>query len=757
MRISSSLLCGLSLSALAAAPAMAQTSASAQPDQLGGAEELGTDPVEQTSDMPAPARQRQTGLEEIVVTAQKQAENLQDVPISVTALSGATLQKQQVNNVSDLSNSIPNVQINRFSNSPDSAVFTIRGVGVNDADPYVGTTVSVVVDGVVVGVNTAALLSLFDIDRVEVLRGPQGTLFGANTTGGVINVVTKQPTGEWGGDFQLVYGNYNQMEANGAFNFAITDNLSGKISLLHNQNDGFFRTYNGDRRIGSTNVTSVRGYLKFEQGNYDATAIGEYVRSRNDSQVGILQAEPGDLFYTPGETEDAFDYRRGLSTDQPNKNDRDTYSITLTQNLDSGIGEITAITNYREYENNLFSDDDATSRVLLQTRRDTKHHQFSQELRNLVQVSDAFRFIAGAYYFEQAYTLDQGGKLDGFSPGFGQPQTQDQETWSLSGFLQTYYDLTPDLTLHAGIRYSHENTEAVSTNANTLNPGGQATFDDPIIPGSFVLASGEESWNNVGYKIGLDYSIRPGLLLYGYYARGFKSGGFTGRIVVAEDIGPFDPEILKTIEVGMKGDFLDRLLRVNFAAFYNFYDDMQVVENFTDPNSGANVAAITNVGKAETGGFELEVSALPTEGLTLNGSVAYLYAEYKDYDSNAGGIPISYAGNRLSNSPKWTASASVNWEQPLAGGLLDTNVQYSYSASKFSNYTNLPSEEIGPVHLVNASISWGPDSGEWDFGVYARNLFDEEYFNQKLALPGIGTLASVGAPRHYGMKANFRF
>jgi len=703
------------------------------------------------------------GIADIVVTAQKQSENLQDVPISVTAMTGDMLSAQQVSNISDLSNSIPNVQINTFANSPDSAVFTIRGVGVNDADPYVGTTVSVVVDGVVVGVNTAALLSLFDIDRVEILRGPQGTLFGANTTGGVINVVTKQPTGEMGGDVELAYGNFNRIEANAALNFPITDTLSAKFSVLHNSGDGYFRNYADNRRIGERNITSLRGYLKYDSGDYDATLIGEYVRSRNGSQTGVFIAGPGELFYTPGETDNPFSFKRGLSYDQPDSNDRDTYSVTLTQNLATGFGDLTSITNYREYDNNLFSDDDATTRILLQTNRRIKHHQFSQELRDLIQIGDATRLIVGGYYFQQEYSLDQKTKLDGFLPGLGQPQTQDQKNWSISGFAQLYHELTPELTLQAGVRFSHEKTTATSTTANTMSPaGGLSSFDDPLIPGSLIVASGRKSWDKVGWKLGLDYAPTPDLLFYGYYARGFKSGGFTGRIAVAEDIGPYNPEQLDTFEVGLKADLLGRKLRLNLSAFFNKYSDMQVVQNITYP-SGANSASIANAGKAETKGFELELTAVPVDGLTLTGALAYLDAKYKEYDTRVldpatgGLVPISYAGNRLMNSPKWNASAGFNWQTALGNGKLTTTGQYSYTSSKFTSFTNMPVERVGPVSLVNASMSWGPEDAGWKIGVYGRNLLDKTYFNQKLNIAGTGTFASLGSPREYGVNFKYSF
>src|SRR5690606_10876068 len=205
------------------------------------------------------------------------------------------------------------------------------------------------------------LLSLFDIERVEILRGPQGTLFGANTTGGVVNVITKQPTGEFGGDAQIIYGNYNRLDLNAAVNVPITDSLSGKVSVLHNSHDGFFRNTADNRRLGSTDVTSLRGYLRYEAGgDYDATLIGEYTRSRNGSQAGVSFTDPSQVLFRPGfGTEDGEPvFRRGQNLNLPDQNDRNTYSITLTQNLASGIGDLVSITNYREYDHNLYSDDD---------------------------------------------------------------------------------------------------------------------------------------------------------------------------------------------------------------------------------------------------------------------------------------------------------------------------------------------------------------------------------------------------------------
>jgi len=706
-------------------------------------------------------------LEDIVVTAQKRAENIQSVPISVSAVTGDAIASQQITNILSLANSIPNVQINTFSNSPDSAVFTIRGIGVNDADPYVGTTVSVIVDGVVVGVNTGALLQLFDIDRVEILRGPQGTLFGANTTGGVINVVTKQPTGVLEGEAQVVAGNYGRLNANAALNFPITDNLAGKISVLHMGHDGFFRNTIDNSRLGGTNVTTLRGYLKYTLDNYDATLISEYVRSRNGSQTALNLADPTQALYVPGQTDQGLRFRRGQSRGQPDFNNRDSYSFTLTQDFDTSLGDVVSISNYREYRNELWSDDDAVEPVLLQSRRNTMHSQYSQELRTTIDVNDRTQLMVGGFYFHQKYLLTHFTNLDGFLVGLGQPQLQDQKNWSLSGFTQLYFKLTDQLRLQAGFRYSHEKTRARSVTANSLSPSPGVILSDfsdagNLIPGSLVDVSGRKSWDEVGYKLGLDYNLTDDMMLYGYYARGFKSGGFAGRIAVPEDIGPFDPEKVDTFEVGMKSDFLDGRLRANVAAFYNIYKDMQVTQNITYLD-GRNSSSIFNAGKSKTKGFEVELTALPLEGLTLSASVAYLDAKYKRYDTlkldpaTNTLVPASFAGNRLMNAPKFTGTASVSYTVPMGAGETNIFVQNAYTSPKYSYFDNLPQQRIGAVNLVNATLSWTPESDRWSIGLYGRNILDRRYPAQLTYLPGTFYLVAMGPPREYGVDFKYKW
>src|ERR1700676_3603570 len=355
--------------------------------------------VRALADVAADTSQEAPGaLETIVVTAQKQAENQQRVPIAVTAMTGATLANQEITDVRGLANMMPNVQINSFTNSPDSAVFTIRGVGVNDADPYVGTTVSVVVDGVPVGVNTSAFLSLFDIDHVEVLRGPQGTLFGANTTGGVVNVLTKQPTGEYGGQAQVVAGNYGRLDVNAALNFPISDSLAGQVSVLHSGYDGFFKNVVNGEPLGRQDITALRGYIKYTSGGYNATLITEYDRSRGGSQTSKNISDSSQALFVHGLTDvNQLGFVRGQSLDQPDQNNRDTYSVTLTQNFSTAVGDVVSISNYRKYDSDLYSDDAALPYPALETHRISNQYQYSEELRSTWQADERTRVTYGFF------------------------------------------------------------------------------------------------------------------------------------------------------------------------------------------------------------------------------------------------------------------------------------------------------------------------------------------------------------------------
>ncbi|KMS51084.1 TonB-denpendent receptor [Novosphingobium barchaimii LL02] len=723
--------------------------------------------------------EQQGGIQEIVVTAQKKSENIQDVPISITAIGGEALAATQGTSLQALQGQIPNVQIDNFANTPQSAVFTVRGIGVIEPDPYAGNTVSIVVDGVPQFFSMGALLDLYDVDRIEVLRGPQGTLFGANTTGGVINVVTGQPTGEFGGHVKAVYGNYNRFDVTGSIEAPLVkDVLSLKVAGIHTQREGWVTNVVDGSDMGSKNLDAVRAYLRFTPGsNFDATLQGEYVNARNGSPIVINGARPGEVLYTAPGTAGMYvspcatqgmcsapDKYYGANNSVPDESNMDTYSGTLTMNWrNTPLGDWTSITGYKHFKLREFTDQDGTPLFLNDTYRRTEGWQLSQELRTNLELTDTLNLLVGGFYLKNHYDHIQAYRLQFAAPGLLQTNLQDQDNYSVSGFAQAYWQATDRLKLQAGIRYSHERTISTPSLITSIGDpaGSNYSGEGNTVIGSFTVG-GRKSWNNVGWKLGADYEVADDALLYASWSRGFKSGGFTARVgVPADGDTPFNPENVDTFEGGIKADFLDRHLRVNLAAFYTNYRDMQVAQIYFDDTTNTQGNRILNAGKSEIKGFELETTAVPVEGMTLRGSLAYLDARYKQflYGDPLSGAILDLEGYRLQNAPKWNASFGANFVIPLGNGAdLVSDVSYTYTSSKY--YTAIldtSRSKIQPTHLVDATLTYKPDGAAWSLGLWATNLLDSRYLSTVFDSPGYAGLAGYAPPRQFGASASFNF
>ena len=720
------------------------------------------------------------GLEEVVVTAQKRAENLQDVPISVAAVSGDQVEKMQATSLKNLQGTVPNVQINNFPNTPNSAVFTIRGIGVIEPDPFAGNTVSIVQDGVPQYFNMGALLDLFDVESIEILRGPQGTLFGANTTGGVVNVKTRQPTGEWGGKLELTAGNWNRQDIKGAVDFPIVENvLAGKVAFMSHKRDGWVTNMVDGSDLDSRDVSVLRAYLKLTPENmpdFEATLAAEYAESRNGSPAVANGAAPGDLFYVPEGTvlpnarhpiyaDPCPGNPLTASCDAPSKyyagstvkdqNDMDTYRLTLTANwFNTAVGDVVSITGFKKFDLHNFTDNDGTPLPGIDTNRRTRGWQFSEELRTAFNVSERWGMQVGGFYMLTNYEHAADLTLDFALPGLSGSNPQEQDNWSGSLFVQNYFDISDRLRLQAGIRYTHEYTEMTAGDYGYLNANGPAQWGigDQIY--GFEVTD-DKTWNEVGGKLGLDYRLNDDVMLYGYYAHGFKSGGFVGRINAPGAIGPYDPESIDTFEAGMKGDFLDRRLRANLAAFYMIYEDMQLAQNYILPSGSPVGTTIYNVAESEIWGTELELEALLSENLSLKASAAYLSAEYEDFITSDG---ADLSGERLQNAPKWTASAGLNYEIPVGPGYAEASLLYRYTGEKYLQGLSNPAiVEIQDTSLLNANIRWTPNSERWSAEVWANNLLDERYIDSVTWNPGLFTQVFYQAPREYGITLRYKW
>ncbi|AMN45752.1 hypothetical protein ACG33_01250 [Steroidobacter denitrificans] len=696
-------------------------------------------------------------LEQIIVTAQKREENLQTVPFSVSAVSGESLARFQYQDLKNLNGLVPNVQFTQMSNVGLTLAPSIRGIGItNNPDPYTGTEVAVVIDGVVQGTRLLGLSDQFDIERIEVLRGPQGTLFGANTLGGVVNIVSRQPTGEFGAYGKLTVGNYDERNAAVAVNFPIVqDVLAGKVSLSQRQRDGFYTNLFDGSNLMWIDSSKARAYLLFTPNDdVRATLIVGRDRVRNGADVAANISSPDELFWRPGISRDV---NFNLYSDSPHINRADLNTYTLNLDWTTGIGQLTAIANYMDFNAFNIQDVDATAEFLMNAGRDLASRQYSAELRLASDLGNSVELTVGAFFMNLHYDVNTMSMVHAFSPDIITQQDVRSDEESAALFAQLYWNVTDKLRLGAGLRMTRIETDLRSLNSTHQNPNLHPFYyarniaESTLIDG--FVANGSETWTEPGGKLSVDYKIAPDVMVYGYYARGFKSGGFNGRITDPLDIGPFEPEYIDTFEVGVRSDWLDQRLRANIGVFYSKWDDMQVPQSVFRGNPPVASSTILNAASAKSQGVELELQALPIDHLHISTSIGYLDAKYEDF-KDAG---VDYSGRPTPYAPQWTASLTASYDFQLNAGTLTPSFQYTFNDERWAAFTQFPAERLDSYNLVNANISFTPVEGSWKVALWATNLTDEKYLSSSLTVPPLFSFASFGAPRQYGIDVTFDF
>jgi iron complex outermembrane receptor protein len=698
------------------------------------------------------------GLEEVLVTAQKKTENIQTVPFSVSAVTGQALARFQYKDLKDLNGTVPNVEFTQITNVSLNLAPSIRGIGsTNNPDPYTGTEVAVVIDGVVQGTRLLGLSDQFDVERIEVLRGPQGTLFGADTLGGVVNVVTRAPTGEFGAYGNFTIGNYNELNGAAALNFPIVPNiLSGKISFSHRERNGFYTNLLDGRNIMWTNSTKARAYLLFTP-NDDLKATFTYGkdRVRNGADVAANVSPPGEVFYRPGIATPDVRYR--LYSDSPYPNDADLRLYTLNVDWKSPLGKMTAITNYTSFDAFNIQDVDETPEFLLNAGRVPTSWQFSGEIRDEFSPVESVDAMVGLFYMKVHSDVNTITLVPFAAPGILTTQHVFNDQKSAAVFAQVYWNIVPKLRLGVGVRGTRIETTLKSVNDTRFNANLSPTNYASDLSGSTVLggfvANGKKSWTEPGGKVSLDYTIAPDVMLYAYYARGFKSGGFNGRVTVPEDIGPFNPEFINSYEAGVRSDWLDKRLRANFAVFYNKWDNMQVPQSIFTGNPPEASSTILNAASATIKGAELEFQVAPGGGWNLRGSLGYLNAKFDSFKD----VGADYSGRPTPYAPRWTGSATASYEFKTSAGSVVPSLQYTYTGNQWANFKQAPAEYIRSVGLVKANINYQPPEQKWSVSLWATNLFDKKYVISALDVPPLFSFATFGAPRQYGADIHFEF
>ena len=711
-------------------------------------------------DVIAQERRESMVLEEIVVTATKREENLQTVALSITAYSSDFLQDSNITDFNDLEKRVPNLTADTFS--PGVPIYNIRGIGDASRSGAVDTAVGVFVDEVYMGRPFMTNTDFHDIERVEVLRGPQGTLFGRNVVGGAVSFHTSKPSEEVVGNISMTYGNYDKLDAKGFVSGPISENVFGKVSVVTRNHDGYAFNVTTNNDIEDEQFFGARAALRFVPN--DSLDIQLNVDASRRRATGLWWDLFREGLFSQGNSN--ADRRRGRNHDEDGFSDSDVKGASLHINWESGFGTVTSITAYREGD---MSDRANTTGLLVAKLTDPNpfaHHislfiqqadqraeQFSQEVRIASDLNARFNWVAGAFYFQEdvSHTRMQEFRFPFFfleGTGVFDAET-DTDTYAF--FANGTYNITDDLSLQAGIRWSKDNKDHVLTvSGNNSTP---YTDRGVIVPG--WTAPGEESWDAFTPSFSLNYQVTEDHFLYATVSRGFKSGGFND--IETESLAAetsFAPEFAWNYEIGAKTEWFNRRLRFNASAFYLDYTDLQVTV-VLQPDPNLPPFFITgNAGKAEVKGIETEWTLVPFDGATLYGSYTFTDSELKDVLIGT----VDASGNRLSRAPKHKVFLGGDYTFPVTDFANATlRVDYTYTGKTFNTLLNSPRELIPSKEFVDASLTFVTNDGRWELEFWGKNLFDELALNTITEVPVMEGYGTFEPPRTYGATVRYKF
>jgi len=729
-----------------------------------------------------------TGVADIIVSARRRSERLQDTPVAVTAIAPSQLEGAAALTIGDLQGAAPNVIITSGGTGAAAANISIRGIAFADIEKSFDPAVGVNIDGVYIGTSTGQMLDFFDIESIEVLRGPQGTLFGRNTIAGVINVKRTRPTGEWGGKFEASIGNYDQISAKAVVNApVVTDLLAAKLFYMHTDGSGYYRdlTRPGKHR-GGTNNENFGGSLLFTpSSNFDALVTVDRQVQDFDPVLGPLTATTDYFapFLPPALVND--DVRDGVYNVIAGDNLYGKYrstGATGEMNLRLDGVTLTSVTAYRESKDDILQDYSTAGLYL--ANRDQKYWQFSQELRASGDLFRGFDYVVGLYYFKSRYHLDQ------YTAVFGAaPTHQDTTGWSESyaGFVDFNWEIFDKVRLSGGGRWTHDKKQLET--AYTV-PG------DP--DNSFVGDRNSKTWSKFTPKIGIDYRPSSDLMVYGSWSRGYRSGGFNGRgLTLYSAELPYDPETVDAYEVGFKSEFLDRRASFNFAAFYSDYSNIQQTSTVAVPGIALPQTVVINAAAARIKGLEADLTLRPVDRLTLRASMGYTHSKFKGFlvaqpvATTTGSITrtFDFSGVDMIYAPKITASVNAEYSAPVNMGRFDGTLKFNVGYRYLSPYDQqisadpaiyaeaitAPAGDVVTVprndprlrsdaqNLMDASISLIfniNDKAKYRITGFVRNLLDDRGTQTAFtasAFPVYWGFATAREPRVYGVQLGFEF
>lgn len=735
----------------------------------------------------------QLTIDEVIVTAERREANLQDVPISITSFSAADLESYQVDTLGDLRALVPNLSLH--VGDANNAVVYIRGVGQIDSIAFFEPGVGIYLDEVYLGRAQGAFLDVLDVERIEVLRGPQGSLYGRNTVGGAVKYVSAAATDELSVKLSATVGDYDQLDYRASLSGPIVaDRLSGRLTVAYLSRDGYSENVFDGRDDGDRKTAFGRGVLNFQATDslsFQLTA--DYTDSDPDKSRTPAKETPIDVVIV-----DPFTFGVSVSSFAADADpfivnaDFNNIEQTKTKGVDFKVDwniddtwSFKSITSYRELEYGTEIDLDGTPINSFGIFYFNDQNQTTQEFQ-LAYQNERLSAIGGLYYYNEEGTTFDGGVFSNFLIALSGDSTFNTDSYAAFGQLD--YDFTEKLGGIFGLRYTDEEksysrraedfdltalagimfdpvTFAVSyTNPELLNPdSADLALDGGIGVPRPGASPSPANFDNLSLKGGLKYQVSDDAQIFGTISEGFKSGGFNGRLADGQ-LNPYNEETLISYEIGAKTQWLETRLRVNGAVFYTSYDNMQVSSFEASADGLSFIPVFTNAGAATIKGAELELTSLLTDELTLVANVGYLDADYDEFfaepDPVTGEIVDVSDQRKIVNSPEWDTFLGLSYRISLgSAGDLTLAGNWSHRSKTYLEINSSENLAQGAYSIYDASITFNSSNEHWRVILGGKNLTDEEYRTHAFdlsAFPGV-ELGYYNPPRTYRLSVSYQY
>jgi iron complex outermembrane receptor protein len=721
--------------------------------------------------------------ETIFVTARKRIERLDAVPQPVAVISSEDLARRGITLSPDIAHIEPNLMWHSMLGLATPQIF-LRGIGNATFNANQANPVGIHTDGIYQGSNVAYGFGLFDLDRIEVLKGPQGTLFGRNTTGGVINFIAHKPDVREGanGNASVTYGRFNEADVEGAAGFAMGEHVAARIAGTYLSRDGYVTNRNpavSMPKEGALDVWALRGQVRLQDyDGFDLVLSAHGGRNHSDippgKQIGVI-CPAGTAFATVGACTDFFGFRDSTNprenfTNVPSYDHVDTWGGSATATWSLAHVDIVSQTAFEANRRALANDSDQGPVAAVKTTVASRYHQFSEELRVQSSGTALLTWLVGGNFYSDYLHADQAFTLNAFGPGGishatpveeGISSSLVQKTRSFAAFGEASYRLTSRLSVTAGARWTSDRrtaaTDAFIFNATGLSlafvdgPAARARLLFPTIPAMTL----QRTWGRWSGRGMVSYLLADDLMAYGEISHGFKGGDFNGGALFAPAEATIaNPEYVTAYEVGVKGSGWERRVTYDASAFFYDFTNQQVA--VVVPGSNSTLQSLANAAKTHVKGLEAEITATPVARLLLQAKAGYLDSHFVRFQLDASNPATNYNGNRTASSPKFTFAGLARYDVPVGADTLSFQLDTSYTGAHFFSVDNNPSLRQGGYWLLNGRISF--EIPHASVALWVKNIGDRVYYVSGLGNAGLGFLEVIpGLPRTFGVTLSGRF